>query len=234
VVAKNEGPDRVGSVKGSISAEQLTLYGPRTLNGATLSEGGSVEPGATAYLTLNCGRRDIFYVTSIRVWSDQEDDPDPSNNHWIFDRASNPLILISIYNKTLGGNGGVPFDDYHDIRAWGRIRQIVVRHGREVDSIGIAYANGCYANHGGRGGVEDKIDLEPDEFILKVEGRSGARLDQITFHSNKRVYGPYGGGGGSPFTVDFGGQALQYLFGRSGSRIDQIGFGYGDPPHGQR
>lgn len=45
------------------------------------------------------------------------------------------------------------------------------------------------------------------------------------------MYGPYGGGGGSPFKVDFpNGNVLLYLFGRAGGRIDQIGFASGEQP----
>jgi hypothetical protein len=56
-------------------------------------------------------------------------------------------------------------------------------------------------------------------------------LDQITFISNLgKTYGPYGGGGGGFFEVDFSGKALLYVFGRSGSTIDKIGLGYGDQP----
>jgi hypothetical protein len=139
--------------------------------------------------------------------------------------------INSTRSKTFGGsNGGSSFDDSHNIGAWGRIRQIVVRHGNEVDSIGVFWANGNFFTHGGTGGTATVINLNPDEFISRVEGRSGDRLDQITFRSNKRAYGPFGGGGGSPFTVDFSGKALHYLFGRSGAEIDQIGFGFGDQP----
>ena len=139
--------------------------------------------------------------------------------------------ITSTRSSTFGGNGGSSFDDSHsDIAAWGPIKQIVVRHGNEVDSIGIFWANGNFFNHGGAGGIETPINLAPDEFIVKVDGRSGDRLDQITFHSNKRAYGPFGGGGGRPFTVDFLGKALHYLFGRAGAEIDQLGFGYGDQP----
>jgi len=139
-------------------------------------------------------------------------------------------MITSTRSNTFGGNGGSSFDDSHDIDAWGRVRQIVVRHGSEVDSLGVFWANGNFFNHGATGGTETVINLDPDEFISRVDGRSGDRLDQITFSSNKRTYGPFGGGGGSPFTVDFSGKALHYLFGRSGSEIDQVGFGYGDQP----
>jgi hypothetical protein len=130
-----------------------------------------------------------------------------------------------------GGNGGSEFTDTHDVNSWGRITQISVRHGSEVDAIATTYANGQFLSHGGTGGDLTVITLNDDEFINKVDLRSGARLDQITFHTSKGVtYGPYGGSGGSPHSVDFSSNVLQYFFGRSGSRMDAIGFAYGTKP----
>lgn len=140
------------------------------------------------------------------------------------------LQITSTRSITFGGDGGSSFDDSHQIEKWGTIRQIAVRHASEVDSIGILWASGNFRNHGGIGGTETVINLEADEFISSVSGRSGDRLDQITFHSNKKTYGPFGGLGGDSFRVDFSGKALHFLFGRSGSRMDQLGFGFGDQP----
>jgi hypothetical protein len=140
---------------------------------------------------------------------------------------------IPVRTETHGGDGGASFDDSpSDIDTRGRINKIVVRHGAEVDAIGVGYVSGNYFNHGSTGGTETSIDLGPDEFIVGVAGRTGGRLDQITFYSNKKQYGPYGGGGGSPFKkIDFPkGKVLLYLFGRSGRSVDQIGFGYGNLP----
>jgi hypothetical protein len=143
--------------------------------------------------------------------------------------ASNTVLDFS-RSDTFGGNGGDAFDDSHDLAAWGPIRHIAVRSGSEVDSIGVSWANGNFSDHGGTGGNVSFIDLETDESILRVDGRSGDRLDQITFHSNKRTYGPFGGGGGNPFSVDFRGMSLVYLFGRSGAGMDQVGFGFANQP----
>ncbi len=136
----------------------------------------------------------------------------------------------TIRSDTFGGEGGSSFDDSHVIETWGRITQLVVRHGEYIDSIGVGYANGNFINHGGTGGSETLINLLPDELISAVEGRCGDVLDQITFRSNKEVYGPFGGSGGHPFSLDFQGKTLLYLFGRSGAEVDQIAFAYGDAP----
>ena len=62
------------------------------------------------------------------------------------------------------------------------------------------------------------INLAPNEFITRVEGRSGSLVDQLTFYTNLgKKYGPYGGPGGNPFEIAgcVGGFA-----GRSGSLLD--------------
>jgi len=87
-------------------------------------------------------------------------------------------MITSTRSQTFGGNGGSSFDDTHDIDAWGRVTQIIVRHGSEVDSLGIFWANGNFSIRGGTGGTQTVIILDPDEFISRVDGRSGDRLDQ--------------------------------------------------------
>ena len=139
-------------------------------------------------------------------------------------------MITSTRSNTFGGGGGASFDDSHVIENWGPVRQIVVRHGDRVDAIGVLWANGNFVNHGGSGGNETIVNLAADEFISGVQGRSGDRLDQISFQSNKQSYGPFGGGGGAPFSVNFSGGALHYIFGRSGSGVDQIGFAFGAQP----
>src|SRR5690349_2569411 len=53
--------------------------------------------------------------------------------------------ITSTRSRTFGGNGGASFDHSpSNIETWGRIRQIVVRHGNQVDAIGVLYANGNF------------------------------------------------------------------------------------------
>src|SRR5688572_20772129 len=105
-----------------------------------------------------------------------------------------------------GGNGGESFDDSHDFDAWGPIRRIIVRHGNEIDAIGVVYANGTYLRHGGGGGNETVIDLAADERVHTVRGAYDSRLHQISFETNKRRYPAekgksFGTDGGTPFEV---------------------------------
>lgn len=134
-------------------------------------------------------------------------------------------------SRRFGHDDGVSFDDSSYNEKWGPITKIVVRSDSEVRYIGVAYANGTYMEHGGTSGIETNIDLDVDDYIVRVSGRSGSRLDQIMFWSHKgKAYGPYGGNGGASFDCPFQNRALLYFFGRSTDTMNQIGFGSSTPP----
>jgi hypothetical protein len=125
-----------------------------------------------------------------------------------------------------GGGGGNAFSD--DLTQACRLVKVAIRHGKEVDGIQGTYVTPTGSEftggfHGGSGGSPSEFTLEPDEHIVAVEGRSGGRVDRLTFITNKgRRHGPYGGDGGSPFELS--NLAVGGFFGRSGSRLDAIGF----------
>ncbi len=49
------------------------------------------------------------------------------------------------------------------------------------------------------------------------------RVDQLTFYTNMRIFGPFGENGGSgPYAVN--GDYLMYFSGRAGRKIDEITF----------
>ncbi len=61
------------------------------------------------------------------------------------------------------------------------------------------------------------------EYFVRVDGRSGDRINQLKFTTNLgNTFGPYGGNGGTPFSIS--GLRIEGFFGRSGSRLDAIGF----------
>ena len=98
-----------------------------------------------------------------------------------------------------------------------------------IDSIQLMYQLPSGEDYvgtrfGGRGELHT-IDLDVDggERINGIFGRSGALIDQLGFVTNKgRMFGPYGGCGGSEFTVND--CEIRGIFGRSGALIDSIGF----------
>lgn len=135
---------------------------------------------------------------------------------------------MGAYAKTqqYGGGGGDAFSD--DLTQSCRLSSVTIRSGDYIDAIqgtyttpsGATYSSGP---HGGGGGDQQSFNLAPGEYIVHVDGRSGDYVDQLTFSTNLgNVHGPYGGGGGSPFTLSslhVGG-----FFGQSGSYLDAIGF----------
>ena len=106
----------------------------------------------------------------------------------------------------------------------------MLRSGSRIDSIQITYRlssgqDSTGSRRGGNGGGEHTIDIDVDggERLIGVFGRSGGAVDQLGFVTNKgKIFGPYGGCGGGPFTVNS--CLVRGIFGRSGSAIDSIGF----------
>ncbi len=126
--------------------------------------------------------------------------------------------------------GGSAFQDPVPVLGLSAITKIAIRSGDYIDAIATTYrlADGSAKtfSHGGTGGSQQVISFAPGEKIVGVEGSTGIYLYGITFHTvdqngAKRTYGPYGKGGGFPFSFDSG---IGGFFGRSGEKIDAIGF----------
>jgi len=124
-----------------------------------------------------------------------------------------------------GGTGGDAFAD--DLTEICRLSSVTVRHGSRVDAIQSTWvlpdgSTVTGTQHGGTGGSASSFDLEDGEYINRIELRSGSAVDSLTFYtSSGNKYGPYGGSGGSPYTIVAG--PINGFFGRSGSRLDAFG-----------
>ena len=96
-----------------------------------------------------------------------------------------------------GGKGGVPYQVI--ARAPARLKRVTVWHRRFVDGIQLETGEGVLPKIGGSGQHRDirvdKFELEPDEFITGISVEYWTYIDRITFHTNKRDYGPFGGAG---------------------------------------
>ena len=133
-----------------------------------------------------------------------------------------------------GGGGGGSFNELPN-NCGAVVRRIVLRSGSLIDAIQVTYrlSNGqdsTGSNYGGTGGGKHTIDIDVDngERLIGVFGKSGSRVDQLGFVTNKgRIFGPYGGCGGGSFTVNS--CLVRGIFGRSGSGIDSIGFHCSNP-----
>ncbi|XVE56105.1 hypothetical protein DITRI_Ditri03aG0210600 [Diplodiscus trichospermus] len=129
-----------------------------------------------------------------------------------------------------GGQGGSCWDD----GVFTTVRELVIAHGAGIDSIQIEYDNKGSSiwskKHGGNGGSKtDKIKLDyPDEFVTSINGYYGSLKERgpvlvrsLTFHSNRKTYGPYGVEQGTSFSMTRG--KIVGFHGRSGWYLDAIG-----------
>jgi len=123
-----------------------------------------------------------------------------------------------------GGTGGGTFDDSKEENVDRTIVAIHIRCGSRVDAVGIVFEGESVPKnfHGGTGGHLEVFSLLSDEKIIRIEGRSGSRLDQLCFVTNKRKSAVYGGDGGNSFLMDGQGHPLKYFSGRSGSAVDAL------------
>ncbi len=147
---------------------------------------------------------------------------------------SEPVDQISqALDDNVGGLGGWSFDD-DGSGVVGRIQSIRIRSGQFVNSIQAVYIdqNGGVIQgpeRGAGGGFEQTISFEPDEFILAVGGRAGELIDQLSFVTNKKIYGPYGGNGGNPFS--FQGKVRAFRGRMSGMGLHAFGVSLKPYPH---
>ena len=128
--------------------------------------------------------------------------------------------------QSYGGSGGGGFSD--NLTETCRLVGVNLRSGSRIDGIQAVWSTPSGGEitgtwHGGAGGSPHEFRLAADEYITRIDGRSGTKTDQLKFTTNKgTVYGPFGGSGGTAFAISevkVGG-----FFGRSGSELDDIGF----------
>ena len=131
-----------------------------------------------------------------------------------------------------GGDGGGPFDDVdiaNYLQQQTRISALQLRSGGRIDRLITTYQSRhgtVKLEHGGDGGgLGNVLTLLEGQFVTKVEGRSGARVDNLKFTitDGRSVSG--GGGGGGPFTFEPpAGAFIMGFSGRSGAELDRIEF----------
>ncbi|MDA3645286.1 hypothetical protein LZ318_11070 [Saccharopolyspora indica] len=141
-------------------------------------------------------------------------------------------------SKINGGSGGADFRD--TASRLKRLTSIMVRAAKHVDAIQCTWmledGEGTIETgkqHGGNGGQVNNISLAPGELIVKVTGTYDWVLNQISFTTNQgHVFGPFGEGGGTQFTIDLPRRTYVGGFvGREGDYIDAIGVLYGEPSY---
>ena len=130
----------------------------------------------------------------------------------------------------LGGTDGTPFKD----KARGRLAAVTVRSGAWIDSIRCSYEDeGTIEKgdlHGGEGGDEAEVKLEPGETLIGVfgvfRGEGPDRvIGSVGFKTTKRTVEPIGKTtDGEKFALDAPtGQEICGFQGRSGDYLSAIG-----------
>lgn len=131
-----------------------------------------------------------------------------------------------------GGTGGSIFDD----GIYTGVRQINISRNLGITSIKVLYdKNGqsVWGNkHGGSGGIRtDKIVFDfPFEILTHITGYFGTTMfmgptaiKSLTFHTTKRMYGPFGDQQGMFFSSGLADGMIVGFHGQSGWYIDSIG-----------
>ena len=81
-----------------------------------------------------------------------------------------------------------------------RIRKITIWHRQYVDGMQLTTEDGALPQIGATGKHRDvqvnTFEIGPDEFITGISVAYWNFIDRITFHTNRKTYGPYGGVGG--------------------------------------
>jgi hypothetical protein len=140
-----------------------------------------------------------------------------------------------LFTEKVGGTNGTNFmlpATRNDILSTENITRVVIKHGRRVESIEIAYTDRRNISQaeaaGNNAGQLSFFELEEGEFITYITGRAGTLIDQITFHTSmRRTFGPYGGNGGQDFEINIPSNAKVIGFtGKVGPSIKQIGLIY--------
>ncbi|RCV17022.1 hypothetical protein SETIT_3G185500v2 [Setaria italica] len=131
-----------------------------------------------------------------------------------------------------GGSGGTIFDDGVYTGVW----QINLTRAVGISSMKVLYDRNGQAvwgnKHGFSGGVPpDKIVFDfPSEVLTHITGFLDSAIimgptvvRSLTFHTNKRTYGPYGDESGTYFSTSFTNGRIVGFHGREGWYIDGIG-----------
>ena len=135
-------------------------------------------------------------------------------------------------STTGGGTGGRPFTDAGPDVV--KLIGFAVRSANLVDAIRSYQLRSDGTKswgpwHGGAGGGKPlEFVFDDDEKIVNISGQAGNLIDQLSIRTNKKTYGPFGGKGGSPWSVDIDPKDIVGGFcGGEGTGLDRIGVCHG-------
>lgn len=148
------------------------------------------------------------------------------------------MSKVDVKRSQLYGNqsaNGHWFDDSHLYSLeWPRIKELRIWHVQRVHGIHVFYSNGTSGYHGTAigSGSSTCIRLSEDESVICIEGHALDLMDQMTIHTTKRKYGPFGSVTSKHFSCDVPkGREIKYFFGRFASNhFSSVGFAHGPIP----
>uniref|UniRef100_A0ACD5U141 Uncharacterized protein n=1 Tax=Avena sativa TaxID=4498 RepID=A0ACD5U141_AVESA len=184
-------------------------------------------------------RGDSYAVYTSNYPKQQYSHPSPDyNNRVLMNKmVSHPSSYRAPMNSPethgpWGGSGGTIFDDGIYTGVW----QINLTRAVGVTSMKVLYdrhGQAVWGNkHGYSGGISpDKIVFDfPSEVLTHITGYYGPTIimgptavRSLTFHTNRRRYGPYGDEYGTYFSTSFTNGRIVGFHGREGWYIDGIG-----------
>lgn len=140
--------------------------------------------------------------------------------------------MTTFKNGYSGGTGGEEYTD-ESVESTSSVTQVRIGAGTLIDSIQMVHKlkNGTtheFPKHGGSGGDPHVVTLNDNEYITKISGKYGSRVDSITIHTNTQDIGPFGGDGGSAdyiYEAPDGYEIIGFHC-RAGNRVDAIGVVY--------
>jgi alkaline phosphatase D len=143
-------------------------------------------------------------------------------------QAPVPSTLYN-FSTEIGGTGGSYFDDCEVLPPTARLKSISLSSGLRIDGIALSYQNDLVIHHGGSGGSDQTLVLEPGEYIRRVVAAVGKHRTTVSIHY-LRIETSRGqivsGGVQTPHTMDFTappGYHIVGFRGRAGLEVDKLG-----------
>jgi alkaline phosphatase D len=168
-----------------------------------------------------------IYVASGQQRITREDAPASEGSKRASPAPQEPKLYQS--PGEVGGQGGDYFDDAERLGLKSRLIRIRVRSGDRVDALAVDYDDGLSVNHGGNGGSEQILELNPGEYLRRMTVSVGQRKGTTSVHylklttSQGRVLEA---GKKTASTLDYAAEPGRHIAGfrgRAGRELDKLG-----------
>lgn len=129
----------------------------------------------------------------------------------------------------VGGLGGDYFDDTERLGLKSRLIRIRLRSGDRVDALAVDYDDGLSVSHGGNGGSEQILELNPGEYLRRMTVSVGQRKGTTTVHYLKLTTSQgriLEAGRKTASTMDYAAEPGRHIAGfrgRAGRELDKLG-----------